>query len=289
MLTGWGNLPQPGEERLGENLERITRGAVLSRGLGRSYGDSSLPAVATDLVAGTRLANRILAFDEATGVVRAEAGLCLADLNRVSMPRGFFTPVTPGTQFVTLGGMVASDVHGGNHHRAGCFGEHVRALRIRLADDSIVECSATRDADLFLGTIGDMGLLGHILEVELTLERIPGPWLLVETEPMPDIEAFLDGLDRVAGAWPMTKGWIDCLNRGRALGRGLLIAGRWATLDESGPTPPKEPRNKSLPIALPNWALNPFTAQLFNTFIYWNAPRGRQRVIEPPHKFFYPL
>jgi decaprenylphospho-beta-D-ribofuranose 2-oxidase len=289
VLTGWGNLPQPGEERLGESLERITRGAVLSRGLGRSYGDSSLPAVASDLVAGTRLANRILAFDEATGVVRAEAGLSLAELSRVTMPRGFFTPVTPGTKFVTLGGMVASDVHGGNHHVAGCFGEHVRALRVRLADDTIVECSRAREPDLFWGTIGGMGLLGHILEVEVALERIVGPWLLVETEPVPDIDAFLDGLDRVARGWPMTKGWIDCLAGGRALGRGLLIAGRWATLAESGPTLPAEPREKSLPFTMPNWAVNRFTARLFNSAIYWNAPRGRQRAIEAPHKFFYPL
>src|SRR6185436_13310705 len=97
-------------------------------------------------------ANRILQFEESTGVVRAEAGLSLAELNRIVMPRGFFPPVTPGTKFVTLGGMVASDVHGKNHHRHGCFGEHVRALRLRLADDSIIECSPTEQPDLFFAT-----------------------------------------------------------------------------------------------------------------------------------------
>ncbi len=289
MLSGWGGQAVPGDERVGESLDVLTRGAVLSRGLGRSYGDSSLPANPADILANTRLANRILAFDEATGVIRAEAGLSLAELNRVVMPRGFFPPVTPGTKFVTLGGAVASDVHGGNHHVAGCFGEHVRALRMRLADDSIVECSPTVEPELFWGTVGGMGLLGHILEVEVTLERIAGPWLFVETEPMPGIDDFIDGLDRVAKSWPMTKGWIDCLNRGRGMGRGLLVAGRWATPAESGTRPPVEPRERSLPIMMPNWAVNPLTARLFNSFIYWNAPRGRHQEIQPPHAFFYPL
>src|SRR5262245_3901041 len=152
MLSGWGGQAVPGEEHVGESLEPLTRGAVLCRGLGRSYGDSSLPANPADFIVNTRLANRILAFDEATGVLRAEAGLSLAELNRIIMPRGFFPPVTPGTKYVTLGGAVASDVHGGNHHVAGCFGEHVRSLRMRLADDSIVECSPTVEPDLFWGT-----------------------------------------------------------------------------------------------------------------------------------------
>jgi decaprenylphospho-beta-D-ribofuranose 2-oxidase len=289
LLSGWGGPAVPGSERLGENLESITRGVVLTRGLGRSYGDSSLPARPDDELANSRFANRILAFDEATGVVRVEAGLSLAELNRVTMPRGFFTPVTPGTRFVTLGGMVASDVHGGNHHVAGCFGEHVRGLRVRLADGDLIDCSPAMNSDLFWGTVGGMGLLGHILEVEFQLERIAGPWLFVETEPMPGIDDFLDGLDRVARGWPMTKGWIDCLHRGRNMGRGLLIAGRWATAEESGATPPREPREKTLPFTMPNWAVNPLTARLFNSFIYWNAPRGRTSVIQPPHLFFYPL
>ncbi|HEX3853853.1 MAG TPA: FAD-binding oxidoreductase, partial [Polyangiaceae bacterium] len=175
QLVGWGRIPASGRELVTENLERSTVGAVLSRGLGRSYGDSSLPANAADKLVATPLANRILSFDGATGVLRAEAGLSLAEMNRLFIPRGWFTPVTPGTKFVTLGGMVASDVHGKNHHRDGCFGAHVRRLRLRLADDSIVECSPSEDSDLFYGTIGGMGLLGHILEVEFQFHRISSP------------------------------------------------------------------------------------------------------------------
>jgi len=148
-LTGWGRLPEPGRELLDEDFESLTTGAALSRGLGRSYGDSSLPAVASDKIANARLANRILSFDPSNGVLRAEAGLSLVDLVRLMLPRGWFPPVVPGTKFVTLGGMVASDVHGKNHHRDGCFGEHVRALRIRLSDNRIVECSPDSDPDLF--------------------------------------------------------------------------------------------------------------------------------------------
>ncbi len=157
-LAAWGRVPELGREVLSEQLESLTRGAVLSRGLGRSYGDSSLPASPGDKVVATRLANRILGFDEASGVLRAEAGFSLSELNRLFIPRGYFSPVTPGTKFVTLGGMVASDVHGKNHHVDGCFGSHVRRLRMRLADDSLIECSPEAELDLFCGTVGGMGL-----------------------------------------------------------------------------------------------------------------------------------
>src|SRR5688572_17557845 len=181
-LSGWGRVPVAGTELLSENIEAATRGAVLSRGLGRSYGDSSLPARADDKVVGTRLANRILAFDPTSGVLRAEAGLSLLELNRLTIPRGWFTPVTPGTKFVTLGGMVASDVHGKNHHREGCFGAHVSSLRIRLASDDIIECSPSVEPELFDATLGGMGLLGHVLEVEFKLQPIASPWIWMESE-----------------------------------------------------------------------------------------------------------
>ena len=139
-ISGWGRHPfVEADERRGEDLEELTKGVELSRGLGRSYGDSSLPSAPGRPVAATPLANRLLAFDAETGLLRAEAGLALADLNRWSWPRGFTCPVLPGTHSVTLGGMVAADVHGKNHHVAGCIGEHVTALRMRVADGRILE------------------------------------------------------------------------------------------------------------------------------------------------------
>jgi FAD/FMN-containing dehydrogenase len=285
-LTGWGRLPEPGRELLDEHFEALTKGAALSRGLGRSYGDSSLPAAASDKIANACLANRILSFDPATGILRAEAGLSLVDLVRLMLPRGWFPPVVPGTKFVTLGGMVASDVHGKNHHRDGCFGEHVRALRIRLADDRIVECSPESDADLFWGSIGGMGLLGHILEVECVMERIPSPWIYMERERVPSINAFLDRLSHSAPRWPMTMGWIDCLHRGRTMGRGMLMAGRWATAEEAGGRPVPESPEIRMP-NLPNWALNPVTGRLFNAAIYWT--RWHRESLMAPDPFFFPL
>jgi decaprenylphospho-beta-D-ribofuranose 2-oxidase len=288
-LAGWGRVAAPGSELLSENLEAVTKGATLSRGLGRSYGDSSLPARAADRVAATRLANRIIAFDPQTGVLRVEAGVCLADLNRLFMPQGWFTPVTPGTKFVTVGGMVASDVHGKNHHREGCFGAHVRSLRIRLASDEIVECSPTELPDLFYATIGGMGLLGHILEVECVLHRIASQWIFMESERVANIDEYLAGLTRTAPAWPMTMGWIDCLSQGSSLGRGTLMAGRWATPEEAPAEPPREPRPKTLPFELPNWALNPLTARIFNAGVYWSHMSHRQQRVVAPDPFFYPL
>jgi FAD/FMN-containing dehydrogenase len=279
----------PGRELLAENLESVTAGASLCRGLGRSYGDASLSARPGDKVVATRLADRVLAFDADTGVVRAEAGLSLAELHRLVMPRGFFAPVTPGTKFVTLGGMVASDVHGKNHHREGCFGAHVRALRVRLADDSIVECSPGENADLFDATLGGMGLVGHILEVEFALHRIPSRWIFMESERVGDLDDFLGALSRAAPAWPMTMGWIDCLTRGRAMGRGILMAGRWATPDEAPAEAPGEPVPHALPFELPDAALNRWTASLFNTAYYWRHVRRRVRSIVAPDPFFYPL
>jgi decaprenylphospho-beta-D-ribofuranose 2-oxidase len=146
-LHGWGRAPVvQAHELLSEDLALVTRAAALSRGLGRSYGDSSLPASAREVVVTSTLADRIIAFDPETGLLRAEAGFTLEQLYRIFLPRGWFTPVAPGTQFVTLGGMVAADIHGKNHHVAGCFGAHVTALRMRVADGRIVDCSPSANA-----------------------------------------------------------------------------------------------------------------------------------------------
>jgi decaprenylphospho-beta-D-ribofuranose 2-oxidase len=288
-LTAWGRLPAKGREQLTEDLERSTIGAALCRGLGRSYGDSSLPARAGDKVVSTRLANRILSFDEESGDVVGEAGVSLAELNRLLLPRGWFTPVTPGTKFVTLGGMVASDVHGKNHHREGCFGAHVQSLRMRLADESVVECSANEHADLFYGTIRGMGLLGHILRVEFRMRRIPSPWIRAETERVRSVNEFLAALGRTAPAWPMTMGWIDCLSQGSSMGRGILTAGRWATAEEAPAQPPLAPKEHTFPLELPNWALNSVTASMFNAAYYWRHMAQRWSGLMTPDAFFYPL
>ena len=183
-LEGWGRYPRiTGQVDAADDLRAASRDAVLSRGLGRAYSDAALPPEgSTRRVVVTPRADRILALDEATGVLRAEAGLSLSTLRNIFLPRGFFTPVSTGTRYVTLGGMVASDVHGKNHHVAGCFGQHVRALSIRTGDGRVLEATPTQHADLFYAVQGGMGLVGHILEVEFVLERLPSPWIYEESE-----------------------------------------------------------------------------------------------------------
>jgi FAD/FMN-containing dehydrogenase len=287
MLYGWGRVGVAAREVRSEDLEAITRGAVLSRGLGRSYGDSSLPPPSHPTAANTTLADRILSFDETTGRLRAESGLTVLELNRLFVPRGFFVPVSPGTQFVTLGGMVAADVHGANHHVAGCFGAHVEGLRMRVADGRIVECGPEREAELFRATVGGMGLTGHVLEVAFRMKRIPSPWLVVETERMKDVDAFMEGLKTAARAWPWTKGWIDCLKGGEHLGRGVLFRARWAEAHEAPRHTPRARPRPAIPFVVPFSLVTPMTVRVFNS-LYYHLPR-RARAIEHPETFFYPL
>lgn len=289
-LAGWGYYPRvQGSERRSENLEEITRDAVLTRGLGRSYGDSSLPPPGGRPVAGSPLADRLLAFDPQSGVVRAEAGCALMQLNRLFFPRGWFTPVTPGTHYVTLGGMVAADVHGKNHHVAGCFGEHVRRLRMRVADGRIIEPSDEHERDLFRATLGGMGLTGHILEVEFQMQRIPSPWIWQETERVADFDAALDGLQAASRQWPMTVLWSDFLATGAGLGRGLLMKGRWAEPDEAPAAPPRWRHAPALPVRLPSWLVQPWMVAIGNRLNYWRHGARLHAGIVHPETFFYPL
>jgi FAD/FMN-containing dehydrogenase len=289
-LNGWGCYPVvEGRELVSEDFEDITREARLSRGLGRSYGDASLPVSSADLVANSRLANRVIRFDLESGVLRAEAGLSLLELNQLTWPRGWATPVSPGTQYVTLGGMVASDVHGKNHHVEGTFGRHVSSLKLRVAGGDIVECSPQREAELFYATIGGMGLTGHILEVEVQLQKIPSAWIFQKTERFANLEAMIDRIKEAGESWPYTLCWVDLLARGDALGRGILIIGRWAQPDEAPTISPKRKAALTVPFFMPNWLGAPSAVRLFNEVYYrLHGSRVRQGVVHP-WPFFYPL
>ena len=290
MLSGWGRVPVVAAREIrSEDLELITRDVALTRGLGRAYGDAALPSAPDTVVAGTRLADRILSFDAGTGVLHAEAGLSVAQIYDVFLPRGYFIPVTPGTRYVTLGGMVAADVHGKNHHREGCFGEHVVSITLRVADGRIVTCSAADAPDLFRATIGGMGLTGHILSVAVRLAPVPSPWIVQETEPIAGIEAFVEALRASSRAWPMTAGWIDCVARGRSLGRGILFRGRWAEPHEAPSTFPSLHSLIDVPFTAPSGLLQPITVRAFNALYYWKQSRASGRRTVHPQSFFYPL
>jgi len=289
-LSGWGRVPTVSAHQvLSEDLASITTDVPLSRGLGRSYGDASLPAQGDRRVAGSILADRILSFDPDSGILRAEAGLSLRELVRLFLTRGFFTPVSPGTQFVTLGGMVAADIHGKGHHRDGCFGQHVTSLRIRVADGRIVDCSPTKERDLFRATIGGMGLTGHILEVAVRLKRIPSPWIYFESVRVPDIDAYIAALKESSATWPQTVGFIDCSKGGRHLGRGILIKGRWADPNEAPPFPPPTKRERNVPFDLPSGLINRLSIRIFNALTYWKHYAPVKKGIIHPEDYFYPL
>jgi FAD/FMN-containing dehydrogenase len=290
LISGWGRTSVRGRELFSEDLRRLTRDVPLSRGLGRSYGDASLPPPSRPVAANTTLADRILSFDPETLLLRAEAGLSLAGLHRVLMPRGYFTPVSPGTQFVTLGGAVASDVHGKSHHVTGCFGAHVKSLTLRVADGRILACSRQTEPELFRATVGGMGLTGHILEVEFTMQRVPSPWILQESERIPNIDAFLEALDAAARSWPFTVGWIDCLARGGRMGRGLLFKGRWASPEQAAGRPfPAPLRRPSVPFEMPDFVLSPLTVRAFNEALYRQHIPRVKRGIAHYQTFWYPL
>ena len=279
----------PGSEVRSPDLARASSGMPLSRGLGRSYGDASLLATGDARALGTTLADRILSFDEATGLLRAEAGLCLAELNRLFLPRLWFTPVTPGTKFVTLGGMVASDVHGKNHHVAGTFGRYVQSLLVRTGKGDIIECSRESHADLFLATIGGMGLTGHILEVAVSLEKIPSPWIYAESYRVTGLDELLQCIVESGRTWPMVVSWVDTVKGGVGMGRGQVFVGRWASADEAPPGLPKPRPLIPMPISLPSGLLNRFTIGIFNELVYQSHYKPKKTGFVSPDKYFYPL
>ena len=288
-LAGWGRLPVPGIEVRSEDLAAIARSRPLTRGLGRSYGDASLPPPGTLEVAGSRLADRMISFDAATLRLRAEAGVSLRALLDWAVQRGLWVPAVPGTSFVTLGGMVAADVHGKSHHRDGTFGSHVVSLRLLTAGGEVVDCDRAREPELFRATLGGMGLTGHVLEVEFTLQRIPSPWLVEEWSRYADLDALMRALREAAAQWPYTVAWIDTLASGASLGRGILYRGRWAEADEAPARAPRPRPRKRFPIDAPSFFLSRPAVAAFNGALYAIAPASPRRRVVGPDKFFHPL
>ncbi|MEN0063830.1 MAG: FAD-binding oxidoreductase [Myxococcota bacterium] len=281
-LAGWGRHPVVEAHTVHtERLDRQAPGALLSRGLGRAYGDAALPPVGADRpVLVTPAADRILSFDESAGLLRAEAGLSLSELARIYLPRGFFAPVSTGTQYVTLGGMVASDIHGKNHHSFGTISKAIRSLKMLVPDGRVVTTSPTEHPDLFFATTGGMGLTGHILEVELQLARIPTPWIYEESWPAPNLDALFNGLSE-SSDWPMTAAWVDTSIRGRGFGRGLVIRGRWAQPDEAPAEPPGTRPSVEVPPVFPSGVMNPLTIRMMSQV--WFHRHGRKKKVHVTH------
>jgi decaprenylphospho-beta-D-ribofuranose 2-oxidase len=293
-LSGWGRYPATVNnvvrpERFAQLVPQSN--SVIARGKGRSYGDAALNSEG-DVILSERI-NRFISFDEATGLLRAEAGVTLADVLAVFVPRGWFLPVTPGTKHCSLGGCVAADVHGKNHHHSGTLGAHVREIELVMADESRERCSPDSNADLFWATIGGMGLTGIITEIVFQLIPITSSRIAVQHRKAETLDTALDLLADTDHDDQYTVAWIDCLSSGKQLGRSILMTGHHATRDELGsaerdPLSVKQGRQLGLPFNLPTSVLNFQTIRAFNN-IYYARQGSRGQFITDYDRFFYPL
>ena len=262
---------------------------LINRGAGRSYGDASLGEVILQHGADRRL----LAFDAERGILEAEAGLLLDEVLQVMVPRGWFLRVTPGTRFVTLGGAVASDVHGKNHHVEGSFYDAVEALTLALPTGEVVRCSRTQRPDLFQATFGGMGLTGTILTVRLRLRPITTAYIQQHTYKARNLDHIFRLFETHAAA-TYSVAWIDCVGGGTHLGRSVLLLGEHAAETDLPPAyrrrplPVHRPPRLSMPFFLPRGVLNQQTIRLFNAF-YYRRYRDDHRTLVHYGPYFYPL
>ena len=295
-LSGWGRYPvQACELTRPERYAELKPSAerVIVRGQGRSYGDASLNADG-HVILSERL-NRILEFDAATGLLRAEAGVTLQEVLDIAVPRGWFLPVTPGTKFVSLGGCFAADVHGKNHHGGGAFCAHVQEIEMVLADGTRTRCAAGKNPDLFWATAGGMGLTGIIGEVTQQLIQIESAKMLVQHRAAPDLDAGFKLLDGAEFDDVYTVAWIDCLARSRSLGRSIVMRGHHAALSELPAGDRVRPfarvarRQRRVPLDLPSWVLNPLTVSTFNHLYYWSRGSKLEPFLTDYDPYFYPL
>lgn len=261
-------------------------GLALPRGNGRSYGDSCLNPNGALLCA--RGLDRFVAFDPATGVLRCEAGVTLADIIELVLPQGWFLPVTPGTRYVTIAGAIANDVHGKNHHRTGSFGHHVRAFELLRSDGERRLCTP-HDADgWFAATLGGLGLTGLITWAELQLRRVASPALETENIRFGSLDEFFALSAASADSHEYSVAWIDCLASGKARGRGHFTRADHCTgLPQEQPKPPG--KGLSMPITPPISLVNKASLRPFNTLYYWRQPAPRKRSVSHLLPFFYPL
>ena len=290
-VFSWGRYPQlehrqvhkpAWNDQLPALLDASEPRYLLPFGMGRSYGDSCLNG-GRDLVECRRL-NRILGFDESTGIVRCESGVTLADILDIFVPKGWFLPVTPGTSFVTVGGAIANDVHGKNHHCAGTFGVHVHQIALYRSDRGLIVCSPSENFELLRATIGGLGLTGVIAWADIQLKRVEGPWIDAETLPFESLRAFLDLSHTSNDAFEYTVAWLDCFAGKNP--RGIFFRGNHAPT-QGAPFQPE--RGPKLPFALPGWVLNRYSIRAFNIAYYTAQAAHVGRSLVPYDTFFYPL
>src|SRR5580704_8047302 len=257
---------------------------MLAVGMGRSYGDVCLLPHGTLLE--TPNLDRLISFDGETGLLRCEAGVTLAEILDFAVPRGWFLPVSPGTKYVTVGGAIANDIHGKNHHLAGTFGLHTPRFELVRSDGMPVVCSPTEHPEWYAATIGGMGLTGLISWAELQLRPIVSRRIRYRSTKFVGLEEFV-ALSQANAHKEYSVAWIDCVAQGRNFARGIFLQGEHE--ENAGSLAPLVKRKIALPVDLPEFALSRFSVGAFNT-LYYNKQMIKDRTglidYEP---FFYPL
>jgi FAD/FMN-containing dehydrogenase len=272
----WRSEPPP--------LDRISE-SVLPYAYGRSYGDSCLNEGGALLdVSGL---DRLIAFDQGNGLLRCESGVTLAAILALVVPRGWFLPVLPGTRWVSVGGAIANDIHGKNHHRAGTFGCHVTQFELLHSTGERVVCSPERNPELFQATIGGLGLTGLIIWAEIQLKSVPGAGIALERIRFRGLDEFFE-LSASDQEHEYTVAWVDCLARGQRLGRGIFMRGDHVALEGKTRVPLQAPRLR-IPLDAPTGTLNRLTMKAFNELYYRGQLRGRIQRTVPYVPFFFPL
>jgi len=295
LLSGWGRYPRA-EGRLSAPRDTaalaalLAEGPVIARGMGRAYGDSAIGRHAIS----TRHLNRMIAFDATTGQLVAEAGVTLGEIIDAFLPRGWFLSVTPGTKFVSLGGAIAADVHGKNHHVDGSFGRFVDWIEVMGPDGTVSRCSATQNPDLFHWTQGGMGLTGVILRAAIRLRPVESAWIRQTTIPARNLDAALEAFAQTMDA-TYSMAWIDCIASGERLGRSIVMEGEHAGRGELPADPRTRPfvtpdrRAARVPFDFPGLALNPLSVRLFNEAYWQKGLRQPTTTLTGWDPFFYPL
>ncbi|RJP82058.1 MAG: FAD-binding oxidoreductase [Desulfobacteraceae bacterium] len=286
-LTSWGRYPRiEAEGSHFETTEQLRRqvvrdGNLIAYGMGRSYGDSAL----NERVVFSRRFNKILHFDPENGLVACECGVSLQELISVFLPRGWFLSVTPGTRLISVGGAIASDVHGKNHHVAGCFSSCVDSFELMLPGGEIVLCSREENSRLFRATCGGMGLTGVILTAVIRLQKVKSAYIRETVKRCRNLEEIFHCFEQYQKL-PYSVAWIDCLESGDQVGRSVLMAGDHA---DTGSLDIDLHQPVSVPFDFPGFCLNRYSVKLFNRFYYHTRPASVEKRLVPLDPFFYPL
>ena len=289
MTNSWGNYPKSQHKQVKpvlwrDQLQLFDQLPVLAYGNGRSYGDQCLNKNGT--IIATKALNRFIAFDTNTGVLRCEAGTLLADILSYAVPQGWTLPVVPGTQYITVGGAIANDIHGKNHHVRGTFGCHIKQLELLRSDGSLHCCSATQNTGLFHATIAGLGLTGLILTADIQLIPQASHYLSVETTPFHQLDEFF-ALSKIAEQrHEYTVAWLDCQSVGNKLGRGLFMQ---ANFTEQPYTKPHNNKARSVPCNFPHFVLNPLSIRAFNHHYFNQGIKNSGRDIVHYQPYFFPL